>query len=211
MKKLFLTSSSNTVARSLVQEINPTKYPKLVFIYTASEPEEGDKSWLEKDRQTLVDGGFEVTDYTITGKTTEQILTAISHTDVIFVSGGNTFYLLQKAQESGFLGILKDFVENKGKIYVGSSAGSIFAGPDIEPVNDLDNISKAPNLKDFVGAKLVDFVVLPHWGSENFKNKYFGNGKIERDYNVKNKLILLTDNQYVKVEDDVYKIVDITD
>lgn len=207
---MYLTSSVNTVAKSLAKEINPAKYPKLIFINTASEPEEGDKSWLEKDRQTLVDGGFEVTDYTITDKTSEQIKEAVSPMDIIFVSGGNTFYLLEKAQQSNFIPLLRDFVINQGKIYIGSSAGSIFAGPDVNPVRDLDNISKAPNLKYFEGARLVDFVVLPHWGSKKFKERYLGE-RIENNYNTKNRLILLTDNQYVKIEGDVCKIVDITD
>lgn len=210
MKKLFLASSVNTVANSLVSEINPEKNPKLIFINTASEPEEGDKSWLEKDRQTLVDGGFEVTDYTITDKTEEQIKETISPMDVIFVSGGNTFYLLEKAQQSNFIPLLRDFVFNQGKIYIGSSAGSVFAGPDIEPVYELDDVTKSPNIKGYEGARLVDFVVLPHWGSDKFKKRYL-NKRVENNFNTKNKLILLTDNQYVKAEDDWYRVIDITD
>lgn len=209
MKKLYLASSVNTVANSLVSEIDPKKHPKLIFINTASEPEEGDKSWLEKDRQTLVDGGFEVTDYTITDKTGEQIKETISPMDVIFVSGGNTFYLLEKAQQSNFIPLLKELVEHQDKIYIGSSAGSIFAGPDIEPVKDLDRISKAPNLMDFKGASLVDFVILPHWGSEGFRSKYRQNRPLA-NYNTKNILILLTDNQYIRVENDTYKVIDVS-
>lgn len=209
MKRLFLASSVNTVANSIVSEIDPKKHPKLILINTASEPEEGNKSWLEKDRLTLVDGGFEVTDYTITDKTSEQIKEAISPMDVIFVSGGNTFYLLEKAQQSNFIPLLKDFVLNQGKIYIGSSAGSIFAGPNIEPVKDLDNASKAPGLKDFAGAGLVDFVVLPHWGYEKFRERYFKE-RMTNNYNTKNILILLTDNQYVRVENDTYRVVDVT-
>lgn len=207
MKKLYLTSSVSQVISSVAKEINPAKHPKLIFINTASEPEERDKSWLRNDRQSLVDAGFEVTDYTITNKTSEEIKEKVSQTDVIFISGGNTFYLLEKAQQSNFIPLLKDFVLNQDKIYIGSSAGSEFAGPDIEPVYELDDITKAPNIEGYEGARLVDFVVLPHWGSDKFKERYL-NKRVENNYNTKNKLILLTDNQYVSVKDDWYKIID---
>lgn len=208
MKKIFLASSVNAVAESLAKEINPAKHPKLIFIDTASEPEERDKSWLRNDRQSLVDAGFEVTDYTITNKASEEIKEKVSQTDVIFISGGNTFYLLEKAQQSNFIPLLKDFVLNQDKIYIGSSAGSVFAGPDIKPVFELDDVTKAPNIKGCEGAQLVDFVVLPHWGSDKFKEKYL-NRRVENNFNTKNKLILLTDNQYVSVKDDWYKIIDV--
>lgn len=78
------------------------------------------------------------------------------------------------------------------------------AGPDIEIVKDLDEPEKA-DLESFEGLGLVDFVVFPHWGSENFKERY--KKLIENNYRKGLKIILLTDDQYVMVEDDKYRIV----
>ncbi|HSW97344.1 MAG TPA: hypothetical protein VLF89_05970, partial [Candidatus Saccharimonadales bacterium] len=55
------------------------------------------------------------------------------------------------------------------------------------------------------GLALVDFTVLPHWGSKYFKDLYL-NQRLEHAYSMDNKLILLTDKQYVYVHEDWYRI-----
>jgi dipeptidase E len=183
------------------------KDAKLVFITTAAEVEEGDLKWKDDDRQSLVDAGFQVTDYTITGQNREEIKNFLKDFDIIYFSGGNTFYLLEKIQQSNCRDVITDFVKN-GKIYIGSSAGSVIAGPNIEPLRDLDNYKKAPNLEDFSGLGLVDFVVFPHWGHELFRDRYL-NHRIHHTYNEENKIILLTNNQFIQVKDDWYRIIEV--
>ncbi len=128
--------------------------------------------------------------------------------DVIYVSGGNTFYLLEKIKESHFDKVVKDYVK-KGKIYIGTSAGSIVAGPDIYPVYYLDAAKEAKKLKNYKGMGLVDFTILPHWGSKHFRKRYLDQ-RLKHIYKIGYKLILLNDNQYVSIIDDNYKIIDIT-
>ncbi|MHB8903587.1 MAG: Type 1 glutamine amidotransferase-like domain-containing protein, partial [Patescibacteria group bacterium] len=67
---------------------------------------------------------------------------------------------------------------------------------------------EAPKLKGYRGLGLVDFVVLPHWGSDHFRSRYL-NQRLAHNYNLKNKLILLNDYQYIEVKDDWYKIVEV--
>jgi dipeptidase E len=114
---------------------------------------------------------------------------------------------LEKIQQTGCAEAIRKVVEN-GKIYIGSSAGSVIAGPDIYPVLKFDSVEKAPNLKGYEGLGLVNFILLPHWGSEDFRNLYLSQG-LDLAYDSKNKFILLRDGQYVQVEDDKYKIVDV--
>ena len=85
---------------------------------------------------------------------------------------------------------------------------SIIAGPDIYPARRLGKVEKAPNLKGYKGLGLVDFVVLPHWGSDDHKKLYL-NKRLEHAYKDDNKIILLTDYQYISVEGDMYKIIDV--
>jgi len=134
---VYLTSSVQKVAHALSKKIDK-KGAKLVFISTAAEVEEGDLKWKEDDKQSLIDAGFQVTEYTITGQSKEEIKNFLKEFEIIYFSGGNTFYLLEKIQQSDCRDVIIDYIKN-GKIYIGSSAGSVIAGPNIYPLRDLDN------------------------------------------------------------------------
>lgn len=203
MKRLFLASSIESTGGAIAKEIG-RKGLKLLFVTTGSEVDEGPFDWQDDDKKGLFDAGFDLKDFTFTGKNKEEIEKAVKECDVIHINGGNTFYLLEKMKETGADKIINDFVE-QGKIYIGSSAGSIIAGPDIYPARIGDDISVAPNLTNYKGLELVDFIDLPHWGNEIFRVVY-ENKTIEHTYGGDNKIILLRDSQYIKVENDMYKI-----
>ena len=95
----------------------------------------------------------------------DEILAAISRCDVIYVSGGNTFYLLNELRKSRAAQAIKDAVK-AGKIYVGESAGAIAAAPDTKYATLMDENSA--KMSDFTGLNLVDFCVVPHFGCEPF-------------------------------------------
>ncbi len=106
--------------------------------------------------------------------------------DVVYVCGGNTFYLMQKLLETGLGEEIKKLV-GAGKLYVGVSAGSIVAGPDISIAAPFD-----PNdiqLNDPLGLGLTKIVISPHFCKEE--------EKIIDDYKKKLsfKIIPLTDQQ----------------
>ncbi|MEK7169321.1 MAG: Type 1 glutamine amidotransferase-like domain-containing protein [Patescibacteria group bacterium] len=203
--KLFLTSSVHAVAHDITKKANLSKAKKLVFIDTAAEIEEGDKTWLKNDRQALMDAGFEVDDYSITGKSRNQLEIDLEKFDYIYLSGGNTSYLLQESQKSGFISLVKKLVQEKEKIYIGTSAGSIIAGPKIPEYLVDDN----PKLEDTNAYNLVNFTVLPHWGSEGFRELYLGK-RLKIAYKKDQiPILLLTDNQYVYVQNDQSTIIDV--
>lgn len=206
MKRLFLTSSVASVAHDIGRKIEK-KGLKLAFILTPTEVEEGDLDWLKKDRQSLIDTGFKLTDYTFTGKNKTEIKKFLNDFDGIYMSGGNTFWFLKKIQESDCAQVIKDFVSD-GKLYISTSAGSIIAGPDIFPTRNLEKFAKVPELKDYTGLNLVNFIIKPHWGGQNFKAKYI-NKRMENSYSEKYPIVLLPDNSYIEVEDDSYKIIQV--
>jgi len=207
MKRIFLASSISKTAKPIASEIKK-EYGKdknrLLFITTASEPKEGELKWQIADRKELGDAGFVISDFTITGKTENAIRLAVENTDIIHFNGGNVFYLLSQLQMTKSIEVFKTAVE-EGKIYIGSSAGSIIASPDIWSARNLDNLEVSDQLKDYRGLSLVDFLIFPHWGSEHFKERYLDQ-KLEMAYPGDNKIILLRDNQYVSVKDDDYRI-----
>ena len=90
------------------------------------------------------------------------------NTDYIYVSGGNTFYLLQELRRTGTDKLIIEHI-NSGKLYIGESAGSIIVSPNISYVTRMDDCKKAPELTDFTSLACVDFYPLPHHTNVPFK------------------------------------------
>jgi dipeptidase E len=201
---LILTSSNNYVTSDFITHLpkSPSEM-RLTYIPTATEVEKGDTQWSDDDRQALIDAGFQVSDFTVTGKNKQEVQQMLDNTDFVFVSGGNTFYLLQEMRKSGFAELIKGYVDN-GLLYGGTSAGSVVAGPDIALIKGLDNPALAPELSDYTGLGLVDVVVLPHWGSAHFQDRY--QKMMQSGYKKGLKLVLLTDDQYLLVNENTYTI-----
>lgn len=207
--QLFLTSSVHAVAHDIAKRVDLSKHDKLVFITTGAEPVEGDMTWFKNDKQSLVDAGFSATDYTITDKTAEDVESKLSKYDYIYMSGGDTPYLLEKSKKSGFIPIIQDFIRKQNKIYIGTSAGSIITGPVVPEYLFEDGEISEPEQRKGYG--FVNFTVVPHWGREDFKDRYL-NRRLKMVYRTEqNPLVILTDNQYVYVQDDCCKIIDVTE
>lgn len=205
--KLFLTSSVHAVAHDIAKKVDLSENNKLVFITTPAEPKEkgDDLEWLRNDRRALVNAGFEVQDYTFTGKIKDEIEKDLKDFDYIYMSGGDASYLLEQSQKSDFIPLIKDLIENKGKIYIGTSAGSIITGPRLPDFYSPEGYELEN--RDCYG--FVNFTILPHWGSVHFKEKYL-NGRLEIAYRESQvPLILLSDNQYIMIDHGKMQIVDL--
>ena len=61
---------------------------------------------------------------------------AIKDTDGIFIGGGNSFLLLKKLIDNDLINYLKEAID-KGKPYLGTSAGINICGPSIGTSNDM--------------------------------------------------------------------------
>ena len=98
---------------------------KVLYITTASDGEDDDdKTWMDEEYKTILDLGINESNI-IEYKIGNDI--NINDFDIIYMMGGNTFYLLNIIRNTGFDKIIKDFIDN-GKIYIGSSAGSEILG-----------------------------------------------------------------------------------
>jgi len=198
MKQLFLTSSSEGVMDDIIKKLpKPPKELNLAFIDTAAEVEEGDHWWLRAEKEKLIEVGFNVDEFSIKGMTKDEIENRLQNKQIIYFCGGNTFYLLDQVIKTGCDEIIKNKIEN-GVIYIGSSAGSMIVGKRIDLVSTIDDQSKAPDLKSD-GLGIVDLAVLPHWGSDIFRDEYLKG--FEAMYTEGIKIVPLTNQQYIWVKD----------
>ncbi|SUJ23204.1 Peptidase E [Sphingobacterium spiritivorum] len=83
---------------------------------------------------------------------------AIREASSIFTGGGNTFLLLKTLQEKGLLSVLKEEIE-KGKPYVGTSAGSNLTGLTISTTNDMPIVYP----QGFDALQILPFNINPHY------------------------------------------------
>lgn len=174
---------------------------RLAFVPDAGVPYE-DRSFVDRDRSLLSRMGFDLREVTLEGRTAGELRTELADVDVVFVAGGNSFYLLEKALESGFGEVLGELLDH-GVKYIGASAGAILVGPDLRPVSTLDDPAAAPGLESRRGLGLVDFVVLPHYGNEKYLPEYEA---IMRRYEGELDLVPLRNDQAVWVRGDKYEI-----
>lgn len=196
--RLFLASFA---AKSLDKALDlfpnkPRDKTRVAFVPTAAYTYK-DKWFVKEDRDKLEEMGFDIFDLDIKDKTKEELWEKLRNVDIIFVAGGNTFYLLEKARDSGFDELVNRLVFGERVLYIGSSAGAVLACPDIKPIELLDDPSTTPNLKSTKGLNLVDFVVLPHYGDKKYEEKF---KKIMDEYQDKYTLVKLTNEQAIIVE-----------
>ena len=204
MKKLYLTSSKVDGLLDLL--LDSSERTNLAFIPTAGDPYV-DHSFVDEDRQKFEALGFKIQDVDLKNTHADLLREKLKQIDVVYVAGGNTFYLLEKVIESGFDVVIKELVK-RGVIYAGGSAGAVLAGPTIEPVDVFDDPKAAPNLKSYAGLGLIDCIVLPHYHSDA---KYAGlHEKVIKKWSKKGYTVIpITNDQAIRVVDDAYKIIDL--
>ncbi len=206
MKKIFLTSIAGDVMNDIVKYLpKDPKETKLAFIITASEVYTGDLWWLKKDKDKLIELGFNITEFTITGLTKSKIEEKLNNIDIIFVVGGNQLYLLDQAIKTGFDQIILE-KSKQNLIYIGSSAGSMILGKNIDISCTKEEISSVPDLKSN-GIGLVDLTIVPHFGNPKYKQFY--SQFFEKFYDTDTKLTLLRDNQYLFIQDEDCKLIQV--
>lgn len=211
MLHLFLTSSIGIhgVGESIRAKLGHNHPLKTVFITTPVEgdSDQTDLTWVEEDRSALNKNHFQTFDYSITGKTLSQIQSHLAGIEALYISGGNEFYLKEKSNESGFEQFVQTFVKSGG-LYIGTSCGSIIAGRDMSPTKQLSDLEVLSTAIDTKGFGLVDFTILPHWGSEDFRTRWLNESSFAEMYKSTAPLIALNNYEYVEVVDDQFRIID---
>ena len=191
MKNIFLTSCgiiNNEIKNEFYKVITKdAKDLKVLYITTASDGEtDSDKTWMEEEFQTILNLGI-LKENIIEHKIGNPI--NINDFDIMYMMGGNTFYLMSIIRKTNFANDIKNFISS-GKIYIGSSAGSEILGNSIDVALGYDDNNV--NMTDFTGLKIVDGLIIPHCN----RKKEFIN-KLKNETN--EKLYLLYDGDGINI------------
>lgn len=199
--KLFLVSMFQNTAHLLKTAEPDLKGKRVTYIPTASRAEKLG-FFVKIGKWRLKSMGLAVDELEVSTAPYETIKSRLEQNDIIYITGGNTFFLLQELKRTGADKLLVQEIK-KGKLYIGESAGAIVAAPDIGYSAEMDCPEKAPDLKGYSGLNLVDFYIVPH-----YKNWEMGRAaeSIINTYSEKLDLKVIGDNQAVLVDQDGVRI-----
>ena len=162
--KLFLCSHFSSVGSLIKEEI---ENKKIAFIPTAS-LREGYTGYVGSARKIFKKLGAIVTEIDISTEAYSTIQSVFEEADVIYFTGGNSFFLMDQLRKTGTDGLLKKELAN-GKLMIGESAGAIICAPTIQYIEQMDEKPEDYSQKDDAGLDLIDFYVLPHYLTAPFK------------------------------------------
>lgn len=179
-----------------------TESKKILFIPTATNVDEY-KKYIHLTQKVFEDFGYEVENFDVSIFSEEIAKEKLSEAKIVFISGGNTFYLLQELKRKNLTSYLKERIEN-GLLYIGESAGSVIAAPDIEYASIVDDKTLATELNDYTGLNLVDFYIVPHFEEEPFVESSRNTVELYKD---KLDLKLINNKEAILVENNNFTII----
>lgn len=202
MKKIFLASSFADVANLFEKFAGGECSGKTVtFIPTASLTEEV-TFYVDAGKEALEKLGLVVDELEVSTSTKEEIENKLKSNDYIYITGGNTFFLLQELKRTGADKIIIEQI-NLGKKYIGESAGSIVLSRNIEYTKDMDDCKAAPKLGSFLSLGVIEFYPVPHYTNLPFKESV---ERIISDYRNELDLCPISNKQAIVVSDNKYEV-----
>ncbi|RHC88478.1 Type 1 glutamine amidotransferase-like domain-containing protein [Bifidobacterium pseudocatenulatum] len=162
--KLFLCSHFSSVGSLIKEEIDNKK---VAFIPTAS-LHEGYTGYVGSARKLFKKLGASVTEIDISTGAYSTIQAVFEDADVIYFTGGNSFFLMDQLRKTETDELLKKELAN-GKLMIGESAGAIICAPTIQYIEQMDEKPEDYSQEDNEGLDLIDFYVLPHYLTAPFK------------------------------------------
>jgi len=126
MKRLLLTSSGIFVTDGDYQIFDqPREKLRWAYITTAQKGVE-DRSYIQRRKKRMKALKWNYQEIDIDGKNKQELRKLLRDKDVVYLEGGNSFYLLKSIRQSGFDQLIKELI-NQGIVYVGYSTGSYVA------------------------------------------------------------------------------------
>ena len=135
MSNLFLCSHFSKVGELIKDEINGKT---VAFIPTAS-INEGYIGYVGSARKLFKKLGAKLIETEISKEKFSDIKAIFKDVDIIYFTGGNSFFLIDQLRKTGVDKRLKEQIED-GKLFIGESAGAIICAPTITYIKRMDKI-----------------------------------------------------------------------
>lgn len=171
---LILCSSFSTVKDKLASlKFLPTAKCKVACITNGADtyrmPGEADPYWITSDLDALTELWYELEDIDLKVVQREDLRKKLIEKDIIFVSGGNCFWLLDLMNKSWFKDMIKEVLA-QWKVYIGSSAWSCIMCPDVEYAKFLDDAT-VTTLTSYEALWFLPVYIAPHFEWEKRSEK----------------------------------------
>ena len=165
--RLILTStgfSTREIVGRCVELVGKPRHAiKVAVINEAYVEVHGDHGWLLNDLNRIKDNFGYMELVNLQALDIGQIEKRIGLADVIFATGGDPDYLMAVFGRTGFGRLLPNLLE--GRVYVGSSAGSMVVGKRVDTAAYLQTYGESTaaryGVSEWLG--LVDLAVHPHF------------------------------------------------
>lgn len=191
----LLLASGNLLPQHIArfeQLLGKLRAAHALFITAAAVPYGLDPKpdWLQR---SVRDIEAIATQYTETSlQSGELVPTSLDEYDLVFVSGGNVYYLAHMLHETGLDILIKQYIENNN-VYMGSSAGSVILMSNLEAFSSADDPSVVSGEQAGIG--LIEYGIVPHADNAKYADI------IEKEYDDLTKhyseVIKLNDDQII--------------
>jgi len=164
MKRLILFSTiTPNNKEDILNKIFPIEIENKIFSYMPSGGVSGSEKYIEEARSFAEYFGaeFKVIDNSVENNVegSKDLLSS----NILVISGGNTFQLLINLRTSGLDVAIKEFIKKNQFVLAGFSAGALVLTPNINVCNLPEFDENLVGITDLTGLGIVDFEVFPHY------------------------------------------------
>ena len=192
-KKLILLSASlmSETGRILASDaINLLKLPiddekKVVIIYGSSSEISYSKDASKEEKHSIYENAF-AEGFKSLGFTDKNILFSsdfednsklsetIESADYIYIPDGNIYQTLKNIKARGIADSIRKSVLDNKAVYIGSSAGAVAAGVDIDLIDygEFDKNEVKLPADEFVGLGLFKGTLIPHYDEDEYLERF---------------------------------------
>lgn len=194
MKRILLFSTLTADNRTAVlDQLFPASMPTKVFSYIPSSGVEDSGPYIEQWRSIAqqYDAQFHVIDITANDPREQKKLL---DSNIVLISGGNTFNLLQNLRNSGLASAIAKFTDKPAFVLAGFSAGAVVLTPTIQVCNLPAFDENLVGLTNLAGLNIVDFEIFPHYDEQLQKIAFEQYRKTTT-----NNVQAITDNDFISI------------
>ena len=114
MRTILLTSSGKFVTDGDMSFLGkPINKMKMAYITTAFKGVR-DISYMNERKRRMTGLNYDFEEIDLDGEDEKELMRILSNKEIIYVEGGNTFYLLKAVRESGFDKVIKNLKNAAG-------------------------------------------------------------------------------------------------